>query len=378
MTAQPLLIRGDARALPLADASVDLIVTSPPYFGLRSYQDGGEHYSGQLGAEASPREFVDALIDCTREMVRVLKPTGSIFVNLGDPYDDKKSLRLLPERYRVACVDELGLTARAVLVWSKPNGLPESVTDRVCRSHEDWVHLTKSLRYFAAVDEIRGPASGYARPNGAGRKPRGGQKARLMLDTTNPLGRLPGSVWEVATQSLRVPEHVEVDHHAAFPMEWPRRLVLGWSPREVCAMCGEGRRPVVQSQRLLDGVPFSGTRYQSRERTEGANGFDHNRFTTDRRITGYACACPDTAAPSTPGVVLDPFGGTGTTALVATMLGRRGISVDLSADYGRLAQWRCSDPKERARAAGTDPAKTVVVDPGQADLFADLEGARSA
>jgi hypothetical protein len=81
---KPLLLRGDARTLPLADESVDLVVTSPPYFGLRSYQDGGEHYAGQVGAEASPREFVDALIDCTREMVRVLKPSGSIFVNLGD------------------------------------------------------------------------------------------------------------------------------------------------------------------------------------------------------------------------------------------------------------------------------------------------------
>jgi DNA modification methylase len=64
---------------------------------------------------------------------------------------------MLPERYRIACLDQLGLTVRAVIVWSKPNGLPESVTDRVRRSHEDWVHLTKEPRYFAAVDEIREP-----------------------------------------------------------------------------------------------------------------------------------------------------------------------------------------------------------------------------
>ena len=85
----PTLLRGDARELPMPDASVDLIVTSPPYFGLRSYQDGGEHYDGQLGAESSPREFVDALIECTREMARVLKPSGSIFVNLGDKYANR-------------------------------------------------------------------------------------------------------------------------------------------------------------------------------------------------------------------------------------------------------------------------------------------------
>lgn len=342
---QPILVRGDARKLPLADESVDLIVTSPPYFGLRSYQDGGEHYAGQLGAEASPREFVDALIDCTREMVRVLKPSGSIFVNLGDKYANPavpgnrdtlpqggrpgqrpsaghrsakqvrraqvpmgdarpKSLMLLPERYRVAAVDELGLIARAVIVWSKPNGLPESVKDRVRRAHEDWVHLTKERRYFATIDEIREPPSDYARPNGTGRAPRGGQKARHMLDTVNPSGRAPGSVWEIATQPLKAPDELGVDHYAAFPMEWPRRLITGWCP-------------------------------------------------------------PD-------GVVLDPFGGTGTTALVATMLGRTGISIDLSADYGRLAAWRCSDPKERARAAGTDPAKVASAAPEQADLFAEV------
>src|SRR5690606_25690640 len=80
------IIRGNALDLPLADDSVDLVVTSPPYFGLRSYQDGGEHYSGQIGAEATPAEFVDALIAATREMVRCVKPSGSIWVNLGDKY----------------------------------------------------------------------------------------------------------------------------------------------------------------------------------------------------------------------------------------------------------------------------------------------------
>src|SRR6185437_15973149 len=81
-----VVLRGDARRLPLPDASVDLIVTSPPYFGLRSYTDGGAHYDGQIGSEATPAEWVAALVECTREWVRVLKPSGSIFVNLGDKY----------------------------------------------------------------------------------------------------------------------------------------------------------------------------------------------------------------------------------------------------------------------------------------------------
>ena len=81
-----VVLRGDARHLPLPDGSVDLICTSPPYFGLRSYVDGGVHFESQIGSEATPGEWVAALVECTREWVRVLKPSGSIFVNLGDKY----------------------------------------------------------------------------------------------------------------------------------------------------------------------------------------------------------------------------------------------------------------------------------------------------
>ena len=93
MQATVTILRANALALPIADASVDLVVTSPPYFGLRSYQDGGKHYKGQIGSEATPTEFVDALIAATREMVRVLKPSGSIWVNLGDKNERRRRVR---------------------------------------------------------------------------------------------------------------------------------------------------------------------------------------------------------------------------------------------------------------------------------------------
>lgn len=330
------ILRGDARNLPLADRSVDLVVTSPPYWALRSYIDGGEHYAGQIGSEPTPAAYIDSLIECTAEWMRVLKPGGSIWVNLGDKYANRtrgawrgssdgvtwradspryvrpknlpeKSLLLLPERYRIACVDQLGLIARAVVIWSKPNGLPESVTDRVRRSHEDWVHLTKQQRYFADVDAIREPVSDYARPRTATRNtpPPPGNRPRAMADACNPLGRLPGSVREVATQPLKVPAELGIDHFAAFPMSWPRWIISGWSP--------------------------------------------------------------------VGGTVLDPFGGTGTTALVADVLGRHGISVDRSADYCRLSAWRTADPGQRAAAMGVDKPPTQA--DGQLDLF-DLAGAR--
>jgi DNA modification methylase len=393
-----IVTRGDAAHLHLPDATVDLIVTSPPYFGLRSYQDGGVHYDGQIGAEATPAEYLDALIACTSEWMRVLKPSGSIFVVLGDKYSQRtamrrsshqdglfpdrpelakdwkasraagearmpreniidpasgayvpeKSLMMLPQRYAIRCIDELGLILRAEIVWAKPNGLPESVTDRVRRSHEQMFHFVKRPRYCSAVDEIHEAhvRQWGGKPNGgntyAAMKPPGEKDANLVDATPNPLGRLPGSVWSIPTAPLQVPDWRGVeagrvvryfagrtsradadawlraggarrrsvrpmaDHFAAFPPELVRRIVLGWSPRG--------------------------------------------------------------------GTILDPFGGTGTSALVASVHGRVGISVDLSADYCRLARWRTTDEKQRAKVAGVKPkprpnAPPLV--PGQLNLFAE-------
>jgi len=321
-----MLTQADALRLPLAADSVDLVVTSPPYFALRSYQDGDEHYDGQIGSEPSPQEFLEALWAATVEMARVVKPSGSIFVNLGDKYagsgggggaspkstlgggkrrmreaggggcDDwgrarQKSLMGLPWRYAIGCIDDLGLILRSEIVWSKPNGLPESVTDRVRRSHEQWFHFTLEPRYFSATDEIREPHI-HAESPGARRGPsgmnRGTATGRTHDDGApvgnfkfNPLGKLPGSVWSIPSEPLQVPDSLGVDHFAAFPQEWPRRLILGWSP-------------------------------------------------------------PD-------GVVLDPFVGTGTVPMVARALGRTGVGVDLSADYLRLANWRVFESGHAAK-----------------------------
>jgi site-specific DNA-methyltransferase (cytosine-N4-specific) len=315
------VLRGDAADLPLPDGSVDLIVTSPPFWSLRAYVDNGRVYEGQIGAEPTPGEYIANLVRCTREWTRVLKPKGSIFVNLGDKYNayngnrgdgriqknaprqrvesghgldvkaaPNKSLLLLPERYRIACLDELGLIVRSVTVWDKSNGMPESVKDRVRRSHEDWVHLTLDPRYYADVRGLREPHSpaGIARAKHRRLSPDLSQEGVGNPRTFNPKqslhpdGKLPGSVWRIPTQAFRPPAHIKIRHTATFPLEWPRRLIEGWCP------------------------------------------------------------------PG--GTVLDPFGGSGTTALMAKVMGRHGISVDLSGTYCDLASWRIADPKEVNRA----------------------------
>lgn len=439
---EPAIIQGDARALSLPDSSVDLVVTSPPYFGLRTYRDGQAPYRGQLGAEDTPGDYLDNLITCTREMIRVLKPSGSVFINLGDKYSGyrngsgkgrsrngdrgvahapdggnrhlygvpAKSLIGLPWRYALRCIDELGLILRAEIIWSKPSGLPESVLDRVRRSHETWFHLTLHPRYYSAIDEIREPHA----PATLARYRTGLLPSRRGYDAdrygaardgiraghhANPLGKLPGSVWSVSAQPLRVPKQLGIEHYAAFPVEWPTRLIRGWSPRRVCTACGQGRRrvPVAygldtsrpQTRRALELVREHGLTdaHLSALRSAGLSDTPRATDTQGRparrdhpagqlvaearaALGGYArefllsratdftdaCDCADTHAPSVPGVVLDPFGGTGTTALAAAVQGRHGISVDASRDYCRLAAWRTHDPSQQARARGTKPS----------------------
>ena len=141
-----------------------------------------------------------------------------------------KCLMQLPQRYAIGCTDELGLLLRAEIIWSKPDATPESVKDRVRRTHEQVFHFTRQPRYYSAIDEIRVQGSGYSRAPGSTRKAVPGQKQRTFADTVNPSGALPGSVWEIASQPLSVPPDLKADHHAPFPFSLPRQCILGWSP----------------------------------------------------------------------------------------------------------------------------------------------------
>jgi len=422
-----VILRGDAASLPLPDASVDLIVTSPPYWSQRDYRDGGESLKGQIGNEETWQEYLANLLDCTREWVRVLKPGGSIFVVIGDKYSERsgpghpnrgdetvgfraerprrkgpaetgiraKSLIGLPWRYALACVDELGLINRRDNIWHKTSGMPESVDDRCATKHEYAFHLTREPRYYSAIDEIReahAPVS-LARSrrayNAGDRFSVGTPNTLKPAQFANPMGALPGSVWSIATQPLNVPEWLEharccggrkrpdcqdgLDHHAAFPPALARKCILGWSPAGICTECGEGWRPVVSSVRTFDGQPRSdlpawAAPSAPRRAPKGAG---HYRFGTERTMSGYACACPEPDAPTSPAIVLDPFAGTGTTMLTASVLGRLGVGIDRSADYCRIAQWRTADPGERARALGVP--KPPPVPEGQGSLFDDRE-----
>jgi hypothetical protein len=171
---------------------------------------------------------------------------------------------------------------------------------------------------------------------------------------------------------LRVPPELGIDHFAAFPFAFPRRIIQGWSPEGICTGCGEGRRPIADTTKA-GGWTRATTSSRIREGSRSGGGEFAGRRVhhhVEVRISGEVCACPDTTAPTRPAVVLDPFSGTGTTALVAHALGRIGIGVDMSADYCRLAQWRTTDPGQLAAALEVEkPPKQLD---GQDDLLALL------
>ncbi|WP_144933977.1 site-specific DNA-methyltransferase [Pseudomonas alabamensis] len=299
------------RTLP--DQSVHTCITSPPYFGLRDYG-----VDGQIGLEASPREFIDNLVAVFREVRRVLRDDGTAWVNMGDSYAGSwgaqgrpqgkgqmsgrsvtsarqinahpvlqsgtgvrgsemgmkpKDLMGIPWRLAFALQDD-GWYLRQDIIWHKPNPMPESVRDRCTKAHEYVFLLSKSRQYYfdqasIAEDAIEPRDPGNVSPVESlpGERPTENSNIRGSL---HKIGARPTrnkrSVWSVATHSFKGA------HFATFPPDLVRPCVLAGAPRG--------------------------------------------------------------------GLVLDPFGGAGTTALVAMQEGRRSVICELNPEYAALARRR--------------------------------------
>jgi DNA modification methylase len=296
---------------------VDTIVTSPPYFGLRLYGQEPD----QLGLEASVDEYVEGLVAVSRQLARVLKPHGALWLNLGDSYSRSKSwgtppksLLLAPERLLLALSRD-GWVVRNRIVWSKPNPMPDSARDRLAVAHEDILFLTRGGRYFFDLDAIRvahtSRASKAAQVTVGPRARRGRRDSghsgmtKMLAEgrVGHPNGRNPGSVWRVATSSYRGA------HFATFPESLVERPILASCPERVCADCGKPW----QGRYCRDGNKL--VRYQYRADCECSAGFR-------------------------PGLVLDPFFGSGTVGAVAKRFRRDWLGIELNRDYHRLAWQR--------------------------------------
>jgi site-specific DNA-methyltransferase (adenine-specific) len=343
------VLLGDAaetlRSLP--QHSIDACVTSPPYFALRDY--GVE---GQIGLEPDVDAWVVDLCTVFDEVARVLKPAGSLWLNLGDSFSrhtrygaPAKSMLCAPERLLLALVDQ-GWICRGKIIWSKPNALPSSVADRPNLTHEYLYFLVRSPRYFFDLDAIREPhrsrAAHKERPS-IGRAPAwagplagsqdGLRRARPGGQPGHPLGKTPGSVWEIATRGFRGP------HFATFPPDLIRRPILATAPEAICTRCGAPWRRPVSVERIPLGPP-SKTPIPLDKHVMRFK----NRWHTVRHVGELMpCGC---RAPAVAGTVLDPFMGAGTVGLVAESLRRDWIGVEISDSFRKLA----IDRIEKARS----------------------------
>jgi DNA modification methylase len=428
-----MILIGDAltRLKELADNSVDCCVTSPPYFGLRSYlKEEHPDKAQEIGTERDMSDFINHLVEIFREVRRVLKPHGQLWLNIGDSYAGAgysrqtntggakreqggkqrhtpknglpaKSLMGIPWRLAFALQDD-GWILRQDCIWAKgisgdalPYGwvgsvMPSPVTDRFCSSHEYVFLFSKKPKYYFDVDAIREPHADdwHARASTwrEGRaKQQGGatyhpfKKAKPFSNKPNPKGRNRRSVMTVSTASYKGA------HFAVFPERLITPFVLaGTSEHGVCSTCGapwvrkieKGESDYARIKRET-GMTWQDMNKAAEDEGKGHEGNrkhignlrDENGkcFTykaAERTFLGWEPSCKCENNTPKPAIVLDPFGGSGTTAQVAKQLGRDFIIIELNEENLPLIQARINSPL----APPPQPPKKTNE---EEDLFAD-------
>lgn len=377
-----MIIQANALHIPLADQSVQTVVTSPPYWGLRDYG-----VSGQLGLEPTPEEYVADMVAVFREVKRVLRDDGTCWLNLGDSYaglgkgawdrtDVQKEVYVPkpggPEAsipkvpfglkpkdlvgipWRVAfALQADGWYLRSDCIWAKPNPMPESVTDRPTKSHEYVFLLAKRERYYYDAEAIKDPQTESSRERAqygwSGRTDdlsegaRTGSTFRRMAESGEPIATIPTdgmrnrrTVWTIPTAPY------SGAHFATYPPALVEPCIkAGTSERGCCPVCGKPWERVTEKAFMGDGNPYT---YEERKiagnkmRLSGKELAELKLNKPDKFI-GWQPTCAHAADP-VPCTVLDPFNGSGTTGLVAQQLGRRYVGLDLSWDYLQLSRER--------------------------------------
>jgi len=359
--------QGDARKTlsELPASSVHMVMTSPPYFGLRDY---GEE--GQIGLEDSLDEYIGELVDVFREVRRVLRPDGSAWLNLGDSYAQtgsgqskgsykestdapdprgekfsRKNKMLVPHRVAIALQDD-GWVVRNDVTWVKPNPMPSSVKDRLNTTTQQVFHLTPKPDYWYDLDAIReehAEVSHERMKQGAtNHETTWGMNDDFDEDKLcHPAGKNPGDVFEVTTKPF--PEA----HFAVYPPELCEKPIKATCPPTVCAACGspyerEVERESIEDAGRSDDAQYvqSGTREEKDAHRQLGGNYQGALENRDVEMKGWQQTCDCDTDATEAGIALDPFAGAGTTALVAKDLGRRFVGIDLNDEYVAMAQKR--------------------------------------
>lgn len=380
----------------LPDRSVHSVVTSPPYWNLRDYQ-----VDGQIGNESTPQIYVTRLVEVFREIRRVLRDDGTVWLNLGDSYagswgnsghrpeldgtpsyQREKNAEYIhrggwdnrrerpPSSYKLPGLkpkDLIGvpwMTAfalrddgwwlRSDIVWQKPNPMPESTRDRPSRSHEYIFLLTKSSNYYydgEAIKETTSVHSDFKEPSKfrtpyaeAVDRP---DRSRLGNGSRGrPSGRNKRDVWEADGIEIVTPTVWKIScvaykgaHFATFPPKMVAPCILAsTSEHGCCSQCGAPYKRIVQKNRIPT-RPAKNTKTFGKERQEIGNRDPQRHITTSTTI-GWETGCCCQGVSVSPCAVLDPFVGSGTTLAVAEKLGRIGLGIELQTNYFDLIKGR--------------------------------------
>lgn len=328
---RPLFIQGDARQVleALPPECIDCGMTSPPYWGHRAYSGGG------IGREETYESYIEDLLAVIAEVHRVLKPTGSFWLNIGDTYQ-RKSLVGIPWRVALAMTDRQGWILRNSVIWNKVKGGPDNSTDKLRNVHEHVFHFAKSDSYYYDADAIRSKPGQAKVVNGAVVSATGvsGIRYRRQIELSTALSH---DEKQAAFQALgAILDDIRLGRLSDF------RMIIRGQQRTTHS----DSEQVSGRARELAERGFYFLKYHPNGAKPG-DVWDILPEDTQKRKQHFApypedlCRIPILATCPEEGVVLDPFAGTGTTNLVAFELGRKSIGIELSSDYLRSAEERC-------------------------------------
>ena len=281
----------------IPDASVDMCVTSPPYYNLRDYKN-----SGQIGAENTVKDFVENLCKVFDEIHRILKPTGSCWVNIGDTYDKKRLLQV-PSRFEIAMCDR-GWHLRNEIIWSKPNPQPISSKDRFWSNHEKFFWFVKDVKkYYFNRDAILVPQAEIS--------------IRRMFSKNNIDKRKDFNASD--KEGFGISSSNQDKHYARMREEMGIDKEFNYEELIKSGKCPT--RPEFDTWNVPS-VTYKGAHFAV--------------YPPELIEKPVLSCCPEQ------GIVIDPFMGSGTTGEVAKLNNRRYIGLELNPEYAILANERIS------------------------------------